>query len=76
MIVKKTNIINTYFSKLIKRKPKIAILGLNPHNSEFSNKSEEKKIIIPAQVEVKETETIPSEQQLQLLTDFVAFLEK
>ena len=34
------------------------------------------KIIIPAQVEVKETETIPSEQQLQLLTDFVAFLEK
>ena len=35
------------------------------------------KIIIPTQVkEVKETETIPSEQQLQLLTDFVAFLEK
>lgn len=53
MIVKKTNIINTYFSKLIKRKPKIAILGLNPHNSEFSNKSEEKKIIIPAINELK-----------------------
>ena len=34
------------------------------------------KIIIPAQLEVKETETIPSEQQLSLLTDFVAFLEK
>ena len=34
------------------------------------------KIIIPAKVEVTETETIPSEQQLHLLTDFVAFLEK
>ena len=34
------------------------------------------KIIIPVRNEVKETETIPSEQQLHLLTDFVAFLEK
>ena len=36
----------------------------------------QEKIIIPARIEVKETETIPSEQQLHLLTDFVAFLEK
>jgi hypothetical protein len=34
------------------------------------------KIICPAKKEVKDTETIPSEQQLHLLTDFVAFLEK
>lgn len=34
------------------------------------------KIVHPAKVEIKETETIPSEQQLHLLTDFVAFLEK
>lgn len=34
------------------------------------------RTIQPAKTEVKETETIPSEQQLHLLTDFVAFLEK
>ena len=34
--------------KLLKRKPRIAILGLNPHNDEFRSASEEKKIILPA----------------------------
>ena len=34
------------------------------------------KLILPAKMAVKETETVPSEQQLHLLTDFVAFLEK
>ena len=34
------------------------------------------KIINPVKSEVKETESIPSEHQLRLLTDFVAFLEK
>ena len=29
-------------------RPKIGILGLNPHNDELRNKSEEKSIIIPA----------------------------
>ena len=32
----------------MKKKPKIGILGLNPHNAELREKSEEKKIIIPA----------------------------
>ena len=36
----------------------------------------ENRVIRPVKAEVKETETIPSEQQLHLLTDFVAFLEK
>ena len=32
----------------MKKKPKIALLGLNPHNYSGSKKSEEKSIIIPA----------------------------
>ena len=40
--------INKWFKKLIKRNPKIGILGLNPHNAELIKGSEEKNIIIPA----------------------------
>ena len=47
-IVKKINKINNWFISKEKRKPKIAILGLNPHNSEFNKNSEEVKKIIPA----------------------------
>ena len=36
------------FKKLFKKKPKIGILGLNPHNDEYSKNSEEMKQIIPA----------------------------
>ena len=32
---------------MLKKKPKIAVLGLNPHNDEFSPLSEENKIIVP-----------------------------
>ena len=48
VIVKKINKINNWFIAKGKRKPKIAILGLNPHNSEFNKNSEEVKKIIPA----------------------------
>jgi 4-hydroxy-L-threonine phosphate dehydrogenase PdxA len=48
VIVKKINKINNWFIAKEKRKPKIAILGLNPHNSEFNKNSEEVKKIIPA----------------------------
>ena len=34
------------FSHIFKKKPKIAILGLNPHNYSIRNKSEENSIII------------------------------
>ena len=34
--------------KKFRKKPKFAILGLNPHNSEFNKASKENKIIIPA----------------------------
>ena len=36
--------INKWFKKLIKRNPKIGILGLNPHNAELIKGSEEKKV--------------------------------
>ena len=39
---------NNWFTNKYKRKPKIAILGLNPHNSEFQKNSEEFKIIKPS----------------------------
>ncbi len=48
LIEKKTTTISKCYKKLFNIKPTIAILGLNPHNSEFSINSEELKIIIPA----------------------------
>ena len=47
-IVLKTLSINNFFKYRFRFKPKIGILGLNPHNDEFRMDSEEKKIIIPA----------------------------
>ena len=47
-IVKKIKIINNFFKSKLKKTPKFAITGLNPHcESNFYN-SEEKKIIKPA----------------------------
>ena len=47
-IIKKIITINNFYIKVLKIKPRIGVLGLNPHNNELDNKSEEKKIIIPA----------------------------
>ena len=43
-IIKKVKTINTFYKSFFKKKPKIAILGLNPHNFHTSQKSEEKTI--------------------------------
>ena len=51
----KTKIITldkSYF-KLFKKKPRIAILGLNPHNTENKDQSIENKIIKPAIIKLK-----------------------
>ncbi len=48
LIINKIKTIEKWFKKFFKRKPKIGVLGLNPHNDEYRNYSEEKKIIIPA----------------------------
>ena len=47
-IIKKIKTIDKWYKHKYKKKPKIGILGLNPHNAELRNNSEEKKIIIPA----------------------------
>ena len=47
-IIKKIITINNFYIKVLKIKPRIGVLGLNPHNNELNNNSEEKKIIIPA----------------------------
>ncbi len=47
-IISKVNTINNWYKKVKKRKPKIGLLGLNPHNAEYRKNSEEKKIIIPS----------------------------
>ncbi len=47
-IINKIKTINTWYRKFFKRKPKIGVLGLNPHNAELRKGSEEKKIIVPS----------------------------
>ena len=47
-IINKIITIDKFFKKYFKKKPKIAVLGLNPHNAEMTKNSEEKKIILPS----------------------------
>jgi 4-hydroxy-L-threonine phosphate dehydrogenase PdxA len=47
-IVNKAKTIDKWFRKNLKKKPKIGVIGLNPHNAELRANSEEKKIIIPS----------------------------
>ena len=53
-IINKVQIINDFYKKNFKKKPKIGILGLNPHNSYGQVKSQENKIIFPAIKKIKE----------------------
>ena len=55
-IVDKLITINKFFLKKLKMKPKIGILGLNPHNDEFRKNSEERKFIIPAIKQLRKKE--------------------
>jgi len=48
LIIKKMTTLQKKFKKLFNKKPRIGILGLNPHNAELANNSEEMKIINPA----------------------------
>ena len=48
LIIKKVGTINKFYKKIFKMKPKIGILGLNPHNAEYRGNSNEIKDIIPA----------------------------
>tara|TARA_Y100000992_G_scaffold212240_1_gene146018 strand:+ start:39 stop:1004 length:966 start_codon:yes stop_codon:yes gene_type:complete len=53
LIIEKIKIINLWFKKNYKKKPSIAVLGLNPHNAEMKKNSEEKKIILPSILKLK-----------------------
>ena len=53
LIIKKINTINSWYKKYIKIKPKIGILGINPHNGEMRKNSEEISIILPAVKKLK-----------------------
>jgi len=53
LIITKMVTLKKDFKRLFKRDPKIAILGLNPHNSEFRDASEEINVIIPAVSKLK-----------------------
>ena len=46
-IFDKTELINNFFKKKLNKKPKIAILGLNPHCESISKFNEDEKIIKP-----------------------------
>ena len=52
-IIKNVRSINSFYKKKFKKKPRFAILGLNPHCETISKISEEKKIIIPAIAKLK-----------------------
>ncbi len=48
LIINKVVTLNKFYKKIFKKKPKIGILGLNPHNAELRKNSEEVRIIQPA----------------------------
>jgi len=48
LIIEKIKLIDSFYKQQLKIKPKIAVLGLNPHCETVSNFDEDKKIISPA----------------------------
>ena len=46
--------INNFYKKVLNKKPKFAILGLNPHCESILKNNEEKKFIIPAIKKIKQ----------------------
>ena len=53
LIIKKINTLNRGYKRLFNKKPKIGILGLNPHNAELKRNSEEFQEILPAILKLK-----------------------
>ena len=52
-IINKIKKINYFYLNVLKKKPKIAVTGLNPHCESFDKENKEKKEIIPAITELK-----------------------
>jgi len=74
-IVDKLITINKFFLKKLKMKPRIGILGLNPHNDEFRKNSEERKFIIPAIKQLRK-KRVSVEGPLSPDTAFLDFKKK
>mgnify|MGYP001286079219 CR=1 FL=1 len=53
IIKEKIYLINNFFQKKLKSRPKIAVLGLNPHCESFDKNDEDKNIILPTINELK-----------------------
>ena len=47
-IIKNITTVDNFYKKILNKKPKIAVCGLNPHCESGNKNNEEKKIIIPA----------------------------
>ena len=48
LILEKVKLINNFFNKNFKKKPNIAITGLNPHCESISNTNEDRQILLPS----------------------------
>ena len=53
ILIKKVKTINNFYKDNFNKKPKISVLGLNPHNFSRLKKAEEEKIISPAIKNIK-----------------------
>ena len=52
-IIKNIKVINKFYKKYLKKKPKFAVLGLNPHNFSSLKNNEEKYVIKKAIIKLK-----------------------
>ena len=74
-IIKSIKTINNFYEKNFSKKPKFAILGLNPHNFSAIKKSEERKIIYPA-IKIIRKRGIKVSGPISPDTSFMLFKEK
>ena len=69
-IIKKVKIINSFYKKILNKKPNFAILGLNPHNFSQSKKSEEKIIYKAIKIlkksKIKLTGPVPTDSSFMI----------
>ena len=68
MIITKVKTVNKSLKNFYKKNPKIGILGLNPHNAELKDNSEEVKQIIPA---IKKLKKLGLKVEGPLVTDTI-----
>ena len=74
-IIKNIKIINDFYKKVFNKKPNFAILGLNPHNSPSSKKSEENEIINKAiknliKLKIKVTGPVPTDSSFMIFKKY------